>query len=338
MKKITMLIAIVVFSMVIVSSCNKEDDLKVSENANKTMTNARLNTELSNEEMEKDILNFMDKLEDPASYEGLNYEEAFDYIEATLNFKYINYDYSKCANTESFNGSAQFTLADGDIMEMDIVKEVYDAILEDWREKYYSVGDEIKTPIVFDITEITTTNVKYEMTVGYGSLDLSLWGEEFVPAASTYFIDAANQYTYQLYAHLHNIQLQLVCYTNGSRIYIPNVGQEWIPDPRLHPSTPDPVLPIDNGITDYEFFYTNSDIVNYNGYHLYLNDLEYKYYKDQLCNYMQNFVNTTIGTNYVNYASVNAGGNYPTYNYVAMHQFKFYYGHTYCTSITACTL
>lgn len=339
MKNKIILLAIVLATIIYISSCSKDKEIMNTQaNTEKMHSNARIDPSLSNEEMEAAIKEFIKKLEEPSSYSAMNYEEAFEYIEATLNYKYVNYDYSKCANTEEFTGSVQITSNGDGEMDMEAIANVYDAILQDWKAKYHSISEDVKTPIVFDIIDVTPTNVKYIMTVGYGYLDLSLWGEDFVPPTSTYFENAANQYTYQLYAHLNNNQIQLLGMGNGTRIYVPNIGGEWIQDPRLHPSTPDPVPPIDNGITDYKFFYANSDVINYNGYHLSLNTIEYNYHKDQLYVYMQSFLNNTSGANYVSYARVDAAGNFPNYDYVAKHMFSFDYGITYWTSVAVSTL
>lgn len=328
-----MLISIVVFSMVIVSSCNKEDELKVSENTNKTMTNARLNPELSNEEMEESIINFMDKLENPGSYEAMNYEEAFDYIEATLNFKYINYDYSKCANTKEFTSSIELSINSEGNMKMVEIATAYDAILKDWHEKYYSIEESSKTPLVFNITEVTETAVRYSMTVGYGFLDLSLWGEEFVPATLTDFDDAKDQYNNKIYSHLNNTLIEWT--SVGNRVYIPTIDVNLY-IPALLPSYGSDPLPNDINFCDYQLFWSKASFPTH---HYQLNLIEYNFYYDQAFVIMLDHLSNNSGVNYVSLAYFKDifSGIKPNYTEVK-HLFKVNYGKRYSTQSAVSTL
>ena len=335
------LIATIVLTMVIVSSCSKEDGLVDENKSSKSMTNARINPEMTSEEVEKNILVFMDKLEHPGSYERMNYEEAFEYVEAALNFQYVNYDYSKCANTERFNGDVQFTLEDGETIEMDQLKEIYDVILEDWREKYYSVEDEIKTPIVFNITDISSTGVKYEMEVGYGSLDLEYWGKKSAPADSTYWITAGNQMHWQINAFLSNYQIAL--YNPGAgfqRVFITNVGNILYnhTDYPSNPSTalvyPEPLPPLTNGYTDYRLFTSDMNGLEY---HQYINAAEYDYHRAMMFVFLTESIHVDPMQNYVSYARVDSYGIFPSYQVIG-HRLRVTMGRHYITSTPIITL
>ena len=87
MKNKIVLLVIMLATIVYLSSCSKEDEIintKKVESSD-TYSKARLNNKLSNEEMEANIRKFIVKLENPGSYSAMNFEEAFEYVEATLN-------------------------------------------------------------------------------------------------------------------------------------------------------------------------------------------------------------------------------------------------------------
>ena len=301
-------------------------------NTEKMHSNARIDPSLSNEEMEAAIKEFIKKLEEPSSYSAMNYEEAFEYIEATLNYKYVNYDYSKCANTEEFNGSVQFTSNGDGEMDMEAIANVYDAILQDWKAKYHSISEDVKTPIVFDIIDVTANNVKYTMVVGYGALDLSLWGEEFVPLSSTYYKTAGDQFTYQLYAQLHNNQIQLTP-PLGARLYSSTSYTCWV-DAYNYPSNPstssinpEPLPPLGNGYTDYKLFYSS---YSETGYHLDLNQIEYGYHKDMIQVIMFDFLQSRPDANFISDAYVSSYGLNPYY-YKVFHYLHITLGIRYWT-------
>jgi hypothetical protein len=298
-----------------------------------------MSQDMTNEEMEESILGFIDKLENPEGQSDMDIEEAFDYVEATLNYKYVNYDYSKCANTVEFTSSINISPDQNNMMTMGAISVAYDSILADWQQHYYSIEDNNKTPIVFDITDISSTEIKYTMIVGYGYLDLSKWGESFMPAASTYFKTAASQYTYQLYAHLNNNLIQWN--PSGTRTYSWPVVPTYYIQPSSYPSNPstssvnpEPLPPLGNGYTDYKLF--KSDFGGPN-YHLYLNTTEYNYHRDMLSVIYLDLLANNQNANFVILAQVEAYGINP-YNYHVKHIMKILLGHRYWTTIPVSTL
>jgi hypothetical protein len=292
--------------------------------------------DMTNEEMEESILGFIDKLENPEGQSDMDIEEAFEYVEATLNYKYVNYDYSKCASTVEFTSSITISPDQNNMMTMGAISVAYDSILADWQQHYYSVEDNIKTPIVFDITDISSTEIKYTMVVGYGYLDLSLWDKSFQPAASTFFKTAASQYTYQLYAQLNNNLIQLN--PSGTRTYSWPVVPTYYIQPTSYPSNPstatvnpEPLPPLGNGYTDYKLFKSDFGASNY---HLYLNTTEYNYHRDMLSVIYLDILANNLNANFVILAQVEATGLNPNY-YHPRHNMKIKLGHRYFTLINA---
>jgi len=235
----------------------------------------------------------------------MDYKEAFDYVEATFNYKYVNYDYSKCANTKIFTSSVSInTNANGEITMVDI-KAAYDAILADWHNKYYSVEEEDKTPIVLDITDVTSSIVKYTMVVGYGYVDLSEWGKAFVPPPGTIFWETAQTWmTYCFENHLdwvkHNI-------TNG-RPYFINVGHkaDFGYKGPLNVNDPTP----GDGFIDNYFWYTEKGKP---GYHFLLYQWEYSYHVNAYFTFVQEFISSLPNANACSYSGM--GIDYYPYNY-----------------------
>ena len=337
MKNKILSMAIMLSIIVFISSCSKVEEMQPINSANNKMVSARINTNMSNEEMETDIKAFIDKLENPSSYGEMNFEEAFEYIEATLNYKYVNYDYSKCANTKEFTGNIQIAIDSNENMQMQMndITDAYEQILADWRVKYHSISETVKTPIVFDITDVTPTGVKYTMIVGYGSLDLYKWGEEFVPSSTTYFFDAVYEYNNRLYNHLNNNMIQWC--PSGNRVYIPQVGlMQYLSYSGLPSGGADPLPPNNNNYCDYRLYYSHASLPNH---HLYFNTQEYSFYNDQGYLLMTNYLNNNPNANYISQAyfypqSLSSGSNV----YMAMHQFSFYYGFSYITASNVYTL
>ena len=340
MKTIKTLLIIVIITTAFLSSCNKDKAFE-QEIYGKTST-ARLNTELNNEEMEADINAFIEKLENPSTASDMNYEEAFEYIEATLNYKYVNYDYSKCANTQEFTGEIAISVdADGN-MTMEAIKTAYDSILNDWHNKYYSINETEKTPIVFDITEVTSTNVYYTMVVGYGYIDLSLWGENYVlPQNSIYFVQAADAINNGMNAQINNGQINRC--PSGSRVYYVILGNKYVTKPQDYPSGTDDIsLPGTDGYTDYRFFFSSKDPA-YNNPHFYLSTTstfnEYGFYKVQYGQFITNYAYNNGGNrvsfqNFYAKRIVDANNN----DYTGWHEFYFTYGKEYFTIKNISTL
>jgi len=333
-KSIFALLSIV--ALFVVSSCNKEDEqLQKQDTKTSTIKSARLNTEMTNEEMEAHITAFMDKLADPTNFGDMNYKEAFEDVEATLNYKYVNYDYSKCANTQKFTADIQIAVDANGNMSMESIAAAYNQILADWRTKYHSISETEKTPIVFDITDVTENTVKYTMMVGYGYLDLTKWDKSFVPATSTYFCDAAYEYNNRLYHHLNNTMIQWC--PPGNRVYIPQVGlMQYISHTGLPSGAADPIPPGNNNYCDFKLFYSHASLPSH---HLNLNSTEYSFYYDQGCLLMTNYLNNTPNANYISqaYFFPVKEGNIPNY-YKVMHQFSFFYGYRYFTLANTYTL
>jgi len=315
--------------------------LEQKQNTNTSIKQARIDSKMSNEEMEADINDFIKKLEDPNSYADMDYKEAFDYVEATLNYKYVNYDYSKCAKTKTFTSSVNInTNANGEITMADI-KAAYDVILADWHNKYYSIAEEVKTPIVFDITEVTPNSVKYTMVVGYGYIDLSKWGDAFVPPSSTYFKTAAAQYTNMLHAHLNNNQIQWN--PPGTRAYSYYITTVYV-GPTQYPSNPstasvnpEPLPPLGNFYTDYKLFKSDKSTYGNTNYHTYLNSTEYNYHRDMLSIIYLNELSKNQYANFVSNVIVEAYGINPYY-YNINHHMIISLGHRYYTYTPISTL
>ncbi len=334
MKRITIIIALALLSMIYISSCSKDDDVSQNKNNTTTMNNARLNNEMTNEEMEADINAFIDKLDEPNSYPDMNFEEAFEYVEATLNYKYVNYDYSKCANTQEFSGSVSISVNSDNEMSMTEISEAYNSILSDWQSNYYSVEDTVKTPIVFDITDVTSSSIKYTMIVGYGELDLSEWGDEFVTPPSTNFFLASVLYNNRLHNHLNNNMIQ---WLPSGRLYIPNVIVIQYLNPLDFISyANDPYPPNNNGFTDYKYFYSHLSNSNH---HLDFDAVEFDFYYDQLYIAMTNYLYNHSNVNYIGHAKImpSGSGTPPNY-YMALHRFKFHCGYSYWSLTNVSTL
>ena len=339
MKYLVLVLSIIV---ILFTSCSKEDEI-TSVPAKHSNSNARLNPKLSNEEMENDILSFIAKLEQPEGQQDMNYKEAFEYVEATLNYKYVNYDYSKCANTTTFTSSFEISPDKNGMMSMTAISLAYDSILADWRQKYNSVNEDVKTPIVFDISQISATRVFYTMIVGYGSLDLKYWARPVQPTSPVYFIQAANDYTFGMMAQINNGQISRQ--PVGTRTYYVSLGGQYITDPRNYPSgNADISLPGNNGYTDFLFFFSSAD-PNYQNFHLYLSVPpqldEYGFYATQLGQYVTNYA-TNNGGNRVSYCQIWADWQVSaTNNQIiteARHKLNFYYGREYYTQTSLSTL
>jgi hypothetical protein len=71
---------------------------------------------MSVDPIEANILNFIERMdavrEDPDIEDALEWNYSQDsavwYLEAVLNYKYVNYDYSKCENDTIFTGEQDF--------------------------------------------------------------------------------------------------------------------------------------------------------------------------------------------------------------------------------------
>ena len=337
MKTIRTLLVLAIFTTAFITSCNKDKGLE-QESYSKSST-ARLNTELNNEDMEADINEFINKLENPSTSADMNYEEAFEYIEATLNYKYVNYDYSKCANTSEFTGEISISVDGDNNMTMAAIKTAYDSILNDWHNKYYSISETEKTPIVFDITEVTSTSVFYTMVVGYGYIDLSLWGDAFAPATSTFYKTAASQYTNQLNAYFNNNQIQWN--PAGTRTYSWPIRKvfafpvDYPSNPSTSSVNPEPLPPLGNGYTDYKLF--KSYFTSGNNYHTNLNTTEYNYYYNMLSVIYLDVLDKNADANFIPRVKVEAYGLSPNF-YQAYHFMEIYLGHRYWTVTPVSTL
>jgi hypothetical protein len=338
MKKL--IFGLLAIAVVFAISCKK--DVESYDNSNFTNEKAmRLNSELSNEEMEEQITSFIEKLEYPETQPSMNYEEAFDYIEATLNYKYVDYDYSKCADIQTFYGSLSINPDGEGMMTMSAISQIYDSIVSNWRVNYYSLDESNKTPIVFDITEIRSSSIEYIMVVGYGSLELSYWANPTPPPSGVYFKQAAQNYTNGMTAQINNDQISRC--PSGARAYYVSLGGQLVSDPRNYPSgSLDISLPNDDGYTDYLFFFSSADI-NYNNFHLYLSVPpqldEYGFHATQLGNYVTNYA-ATHGGNRVTLCDVGWNELKDAYNVVqeARHTVNFYFGKEYYTQTSLSTL
>jgi hypothetical protein len=301
-----------------------------------------MSQDMTNEEMEESILGFIDKLENPEGQSDMDIEEAFDYVEATLNYKYVNYDYSKCANTVEFTSSINISPDQNNMMTMGAISVAYDSILADWQQHYYSIEDNNKTPIVFDITDISSTEIKYTMIVGYGSLDIGYWANPTPPTSAVYFVQAANNYTNGITAQINNDQISRQ--PTGSRSYYVAIGGQYVTDPRNYPSgSNDNSLPGNNGYTDFLFYFSSAD-PNYQNFHLYLSVPpqldEYGFYATQLGQYVTDYA-TNNGGNRVSYCKVyEAHLSDPSNQNIAeaRHKVNFTFGREYYTQTNLSSL
>lgn len=304
-------------------SCSK-DEIKIDNKSkqNAPTINSRLNTEMTDAEYETDIINFITKLDSAEGYDDMNYIEAFEYVESTLIYKYINLDYSKCKNTTEFNSSISISPDEEGMMSMVAIKDAYDAMKGDWSANFHSISDDDKTPIVFRITEITNTTVKFQMLVGHGYIDLSLWGENYVVPPNINYATAANSITNGMLQHLKNIGITNKPGPNYHLVYQnPANGRVDITDPTQYPSVNDPLPPSTNGFTDYLFFYTNTGNT---GYHLNLNTTEYNYYNTEFYNYVAAYP-YTVGYNHIIYASLTPVNVQAPPNVIYKHDVLFFY-------------
>ena len=234
--------------MIFVSSCSKVEDIAPANSTN-NQKSIRMSEDMTNEEMEESILGFIDKLENPEGQSDMDAEEAFEYVEATLNYKYVNYDYSKCAETVSFNGSYSINPDANGMLTMSAISVAYDSILANWRQNYYSVEETNKTPIVFDITSISSTKVDYTMVVGKGSLDLRDYSTDLIVPTSVFHADGAYYIRNQILNYLNNTNISY-----GNRSYFTFIGMQWL-GPKGMLNSNDPVS--GDGYIDYQYFYTN---------------------------------------------------------------------------------
>jgi hypothetical protein len=332
---------ILLFLLMIFTSCDKEKDL-YSGSDDRNFSNARINSDNSNEKMEDDINAFIKKLEDPENEANMDYIEAFEYVEATLNYNYVNFDYSKCENIETFDSYIDISPDEEGMMSMVAISVAYDSILAEWRTRYYSIDEENKTPIVFDITEVTQARVFFTMVVGYGSLNLSYWENPTTPPTGVYFTQAAQNYSNGMMAQINN---ELISRTpSGMRAYYVLFGGQYIKNYEAlnYPSgSADISLPGNDGITDYLFFFSSS-LSPYQNFHLYLSVPpqldEYGFYATQLGQYVTNYA-ANHGGNRVSlcdvYSFSSSQGSTIT---IAAHGVNFYYGKEYYTSTSLSTL
>jgi hypothetical protein len=323
MKNKILSMAIMLSIIVFISSCSKDEKMQPIDNANNNkMVSARISTEMTDEEYEADIKAFIDKLENPSSYGEMNFEEAFEYVESTLIYEYINLDYSKCATISEFNSSLTISVDNEGEMSMIDIKSAYEKMRLNWSSNFHSINDENKTPIMFHITEITSTTIKYQMIIGHGYVDLDLWGENYIVPPSVNYVTAANSITMGMLLHLKNIGITNRPGLNYHLVFQnPTPNKVIITDPTLYQSINDPLLPINNGYTDYLFFYTNSGGT---GYHQNLSTLEYNYYNTAFHEYVADYP-PTVGCNNIIYARLDPISQVFANSTEYKHKVTFYY-------------
>jgi hypothetical protein len=318
--------------MIFVSSCSKvEETIQNNSLATPLNKSARLSDTLTNEAMENAILAFISKIEAPVGQTDMNVENAFEYIEAALNYKYVNYDYSKCANSETFYGTYSINPDGNNMMTMSDISKAFNDIRTDWSSKYHGVEDEIKTPIVFDITSIEDNTVNYTMVVGKGSIDLKAYTNDlvFYGNGTYYHVNGARYIQNQILNFISNTGITL-----GSRSYFVNVGIQWL-GLKGSINSNDPIP--GDGYIDYQYFYTN---ITENGYHLFWQQFEYSYYKNAYFNGLSNFISSLPGYNEASYYHIgidysgpayNPNANPPTTPNVVWHEAQVFYGTRYIT-------
>ncbi len=211
----------------------------------------------------------------------------------------------------------------------------YDSILNDWSTKYHSIEDVNKTPIVFDIIDVSSTKVDYTMVVGKGSIDLELYGDKFVTPTSTNFFLASILFNDMMYHHLNNDMIQWM--PSGNRLYSPTISS-YTATPFVFPSAAlDPLPPNDNGFTDYRLYYSHASNSNH---HIDLNTIEFNYYYNQFGNdLMFEVLNSYPNKNYVTFAKVNCftQGSNPNFT-LAEHMVEYHFGRRYWTANGLSTL
>lgn len=322
-------------SMIFVSSCSKVED---SVQKSSTIDNKpiRMSEDMTNDEMESSILDFIFKLDNPEGQADMDVEEAFEYVEAALNYKYVNYDYSKCANTVEFQGSINIAPDENNMMTMSAISLAYDSILNDWSTKYHSVNDEYKTPIVFDITSLEGNRVEYTMIVGKGSIDLRDYSKDLVVPTTIYHADGAYYIQNQILNYLNNTNISY-----GNRSYFVLIGMQWLgPKGSINSNDPTP----GDGYIDYQYFYTN---IAEPGYHLFWHQYEYDYYKDSYFDGLSDFISSTPSVNATSYYHIGIDFNGPAYNpnanppttpNILWHIPQVFYGERYITANGMSTL
>lgn len=331
MKKIIYLIGL---SIIFVISCAKEESMVFPKSNNGSMTNTtRLFRDMSDEAVEADLIAFINKLDAPEGKAPMEIDEALEYIEATLNYKYVNLDYSKCQETVEFEGTQSIVPDSSGQLSMSAIAALYSNIKDDWHDKYASIEVEVKTPVAFDITGITNNVVNYVMMVGHGSLDLPAYRFDFTPQVWD-FIEAANNMSWRMIASLTGVQ------ENQPRPYYITTGTAFlgIKGP-INPNDPTP----GDGIIDYHRYYCDSEL---HGNHFWLEIFEYDYHEAMYFSDVSTFVSAlslSTGYSYM-MADQYPMGNFPLsinpiiYPNSAWHNPRVFYGTRHSTPTAVCEL
>ena len=234
-----------------------------------------------------------------------------------------------------FKGSISISPDANNMMTMNAISLAYDSIFNDWSTKYHSIEDVNKTPIVFDITDVSSTKVDYTMVVGKGSIDLKAYSTDLVVPKSIFHANGAYYIENQILNYLNNTNISM-----GNRSYFVLVGMQWL-GPKGLINSNDPIP--DDGYIDYQYFYTNKAEP---GYHLFWHQFEYDYYKDSYFNGLSDFISSLPSINAASYyhIGIDGVGNYfPNQNPPVLpdsrwHTPQVFYGRRYITASSMSTL
>ena len=257
--------------------------MEQKQNTNTSIKQARIDSKMSNEEYIKDIHAFFDKIENPSEDEFMDVSEAIDYVEAGLNYRYVNLADMYYLNDTVFSGSFIFNSTAGKMNTVDI-KRLYDVLKDDWSMKYNSLNFENKRPILFDITDIEENTIKYDFVIAWEKLDVDLY-RKYVPTTYIPYNVAANIIKNWIRADaICPYQLNTTWY----RAVPISVNEKlFIGGNILNPNDPTP----NDGLIDFMQFYTEM-AASYPNYHVTLAPYEMTHYHWGTNTIISNFMQT----------------------------------------------
>lgn len=252
MKKNT-LISFIAILAILTSSCEKKEEA-----INQNPSNNKMATMDEIHPIEAKILKFINRMDmvrenpDYSGSENWNYtpDSMVWYIEAALNYAYVRLDYEYCAEVEEYQGSQEFNTSEDQYNIVD-VQDMYDAILDDWRDKYYSVEDETRTPMTFDIASFDENAISYRMVVTHGYVELEDYSFPITlasPPIHWIFAGTGMSYTMEKYiSYLNSLPITDNCFF----VSVGNYRYGGPPFP-LNPNDPNP----GDQYIDHIFFYS----------------------------------------------------------------------------------
>jgi hypothetical protein len=223
------------------------------------------------------------------------------------------------------------------------LQELYDLLLDDWRDKYYSVDDETRTPIAFVIEPYESSVINYTMVVCYGEIDLDEYSDEnfLVPGTIRYDV-AAQMLENRMFNHLNNPDI-----TYPFRSFYTALGYHW-EEPDLNNPPPFPLNVNDptsgDQYIDYLFWFIDKSLPS--GYHFLLHDWEYDYHESAYFNFVNDFIVSMPGANACSFSHIgiditgiyNPFGSPPVFPDKMWHEPLIVYGVWHYTSSNLSTL